>query len=209
MTKKIALNRQSRRTTDRHDVFLFFAPTHFLKTILWLTRIWHIGFCPTHKADASQKPKSQIFPCSVWVLSILTMLFSIDSFGQIQYPQTPQFPNSPQTPTTPNYPMGATANDIIEQTYRMAEQRMGAYINRPYLTPEQNRKAAQQYQMQQIQKQPGYGNPTTQNNFNQMTPQMKLEREMIELLKENQYYNSLTSEKEYYNSPYYLNDLPN
>lgn len=69
----------------------------------------------------------------------------------------------------------------MEQTYRNAEQQMGAYMNRPWLTPEQNKKAAQQYQIQQLQKQSGYGNPTAENNFNQMTPQAKLEKEMTEL----------------------------
>jgi len=102
--------------TDRHasrpDVFLFFAYAHFLKTILWLTRIWHICFCRFFIFLAErQKQKSQIFPRSVWVLCILTTLFSIDSFGQIQTPQTPIFPQTPQPwtpnnnniPTTPNH----------------------------------------------------------------------------------------------------------
>ncbi|WKZ76197.1 MAG: hypothetical protein QY303_04715 [Vicingaceae bacterium] len=137
------------------------------------------------------------------------MLFSNDSYGQIKPPQTPQFPNQQQQTPTQNHPMGATANDIMEQTYRNAEQQMGAYMNRPWLTVEQNRKAAQQFQMQQLQKQPGYGNPTAENNFNQMTPQAKLEKEMVDLLRENQYGNSITSEQDYYNSDYFKNDLTN
>ena len=212
MTKKIYHIRQ-KRTTDQHDsrpkVFLFFALPHFLKTILRLTRIWHIGFCPTHKADASQKPKSQISLRPIWFLCILTMLFSLDSYGQIKPPQTPQFENQQQQIPTQNHPMGATANDIMEQTYRNAEQHMGAYMNRPWLTPEQNKKAAQQYQIQQLQKQSGYGNPTAENNFNQMTPQAKMEKEMVDLLKENQNGNSITSEKDYYNSDYFKNDFSN
>ncbi len=204
-----------KRTTDQHDsrpnVFLFFAHPQFLKTILWLTRIWHIWFCPTHKPTLLQNQKSQIFPRSVWTLCILTILFSLDSYGQIKPPQTPQFPNqqSQQQTPTQNHPMGATANDVMEQTYRNAEQQMGAYMNRPWLTPEQNKKAAQQYQIQQLQKQSGYGNPTAENNFNQITPQAKMEKEMVDLLKENQNGNLITSEKDYYNSDYFKNDFSN
>ena len=198
-------------TTDQHadrpNIFLFFAHPQFLKTILLPTHIWHIWFCPTHKPTLLQNQKSQIFPRSIWVLCILTMLFSIDSYGQIKPPQTPQFSNQQQQIPTQNHPMGATANDIMEQTYRNAEQHMGAYMNRPWLTPEQNKKAAQQYQIQQLQKQSGYGNPTAESNFNQMTPQAKLEKEMTELLRENQSINSIINEKDYYNSDYFKNDF--
>src|SRR5690554_811215 len=40
-----------------------------------------------------------------------------------------------------------------------------------------------------------------------MTPQAKIEKEMVDLLRENQYGNSITNEKEYYNSEYFKNDL--
>lgn len=130
------------RMTDQHDsrpeVFLFFAHAHFLKTILWLTHIWHIGICPTRKANASQKPKSQIFPRSVWVLCILTMLFSVDSYGQIQTPQTPTFGTF--TPITPNQnsptPRQPTQQDIQnqkliqqsqQQQYRQQQQQRELY----------------------------------------------------------------------------------
>ncbi len=193
---------------DRPDVFLFFALPHFLKTILLPPHIWHIWFCPTAQADPPQNQKSQIFPRFVWLICILTMLFSIDSFAQIKTPQTPQFENQqPQTPT--QNPLGATSNDIMEQTYRNAEKQMGAYMNRPYLTAEQNKKAAQQFQMQQLQNQSGYGNPTAQNNFNQMTPKAKMEKEMVEILKESQNSNSITNEKDYYNSENFKNDFSN
>jgi PKD repeat protein len=86
--------------TSQRSAFLFFPLPHFLKTILLPTHIWHIWFCPTAQADPSQNQKSQIFPSSVWLLCILTSLFSIDSFAQIKTPQTPQFENQqPQTPT--------------------------------------------------------------------------------------------------------------
>jgi len=97
------------RHSSRPNVFLFFAYAHFLKTILWLTRIWHICFCRINIFSGErQNQKSQIFPRSVWVLCILTMLFSIDSFAQIKTPQTSTFPQTPQpwtpsnSPTTPN-----------------------------------------------------------------------------------------------------------
>lgn len=105
--------------------------------------------------------------------------------------------------------MGATANDIMEQIYRNNEQRSGAYVSRPHLTAEQNRRAAQQFQLQQAQRQPGYGNPSAENGFDRMAPQMKLEREMVGLLKDVQYLNTITSEKEYYASPHFKNDFSN
>lgn len=45
--------------------------------------------------------------------------------------------------------MGAHANDIKEQTYRIAEQASGTYINRPYLTAEQNKQRRIGYLLQQ------------------------------------------------------------
>lgn len=146
-------------------------------------------------------------PIAIWTLCILTILFSIESYGQIQYPQTPQFPNQPLQTPTQRQPIGFTADDVMEQTFRNAEQQMGAYMNRPWLTPEQNKKAAQQYQNQQLQKQSGYGNPTAENNFSQISSQLKLEKEMTELLRENQSITSITNEKDYYNSDKFKNDL--
>ncbi|HLW40898.1 MAG TPA: hypothetical protein VKY82_00850 [Flavobacterium sp.] len=134
-------------------------------------------------------------------------LFTIDSYGQIKPPQTSQFENQHKRTPSQNQVMGSNVNDAIEQTFINAEKKMGGYINRPYLTPEQNKKAAQQYQIQQLQNQSGYGNPTAENDFNQMTPQAKIEKEMVDLLRENQYGNSITNEKEYYNSEYFKNDL--
>lgn len=203
--------RETGNYTSRNDKVLFFPSPHFLFfNFMAHAHLAHCLLPATAQSQTNgQKSKSQIFPRSFLFLCILTMLFSIDSLGQIQYPQTPQFPNQKpqqQTPTQ-NHPMGANANDIMEQTYRNAEQQMGAYINRPWLSPEQNKKAAQQFQLEQLQKQSGYGNPTAENNFNQITPQVKLEKEMVDLLKENQYGNHITSEQDYYNSDYFKNDL--
>ena len=53
-----------------------------------------------------------------------------------------------QQPT--NLPMGGNAKDIEEMTYRMVEQQSGTYINRPYLTPQQNQSAQQRYIMNKM-----------------------------------------------------------
>jgi len=41
--------------------FIFFADPHFLKTILASRSSGTFGFAPTHKADASAKPKEPLF----------------------------------------------------------------------------------------------------------------------------------------------------
>jgi hypothetical protein len=152
---------------------------------------------------------SQISHRFFWVLCIFALLHSFVSYGQINPPKIPQFPNQQQQTPTQNFPMGATVNDVMEQTYRNAEQQMGVYMDRPYLTPEQNRIAAQQFQTQELQMQSGYGNTTDQNNFSQMTPQAKMEKEMVEILKESQYSNSIINENDYYNSANFKNDFSN
>lgn len=100
-------------------------------------------------------------PASLIVLCILTMTFFVErltaqtttpqfeSFKQVNlgnqyYTNSTLTQQNQQTPTQ-NYSMGATANDIMEQTYRMTEERMGGYIDRPYLTPQQNQQARQNF----------------------------------------------------------------
>jgi hypothetical protein len=67
--------RTADQNADRPNVFLFFADPLFFKTILWLTRIWHIWFCPT-PSPKQQNQKSQISQRSVWLLCMLTILSS-------------------------------------------------------------------------------------------------------------------------------------
>ena len=43
------------------SVFIFFSNAHFLKTILTSRTSGTFGFAPTHKADASAKPKEPLF----------------------------------------------------------------------------------------------------------------------------------------------------
>jgi len=88
-------------------------------------------------AKKFQKYSASIFRT---VAFILTVFFSADSFSQIQPQQTPQVRgfqqitqgqsnstqnyNQQQTPSQ-NYPMGANANDIIQQTNNQAMKMMG------------------------------------------------------------------------------------
>jgi hypothetical protein len=174
------------RTTDQHadrpNVFLFFALPHFFKTILWLTRIWHIWFCPKAQADPSQNQKSQIFPRSVWLLCILTSLFSIDSFAQIPM----------QAPTVPSLSESHQQEQLrIQQQNRQLMQQFGH-------TPPPTQADIQAAQQRQLQ-----GKPP------ELAPRMKMEKEMVEILKESQNSNSATNEKGYYNSAEFKNDLSN
>ena len=47
----------------------------------------------------------------------------------------------------PNSSMGTTADDVMEQLYQMTDEKMGTYIDRPYLTPQQNQQARINYQI--------------------------------------------------------------
>lgn len=159
------------------------------------------------------------------ILLISIFLVTTELYGQIQQPKTPTFeqnqqvqPNKSYTPAPnqygqPNNPNSShkvpNANDIMEQSYRAAEQRMGTYMDRPYLTPEQNQQARIRYQQQQMAKQQGYDNPSAENNFSQMTPSMRIEKEMTEAWNEASYNNAMVSEYDYYNSPKFVNDFPN
>jgi len=66
-----------------------------------------------------------------------------NNFYYTHSPPTKQIMQKPEV----NYPMRATAQDIIEQSYKITEQQMGAYIDRPYLSYQQNQKARQDYQI--------------------------------------------------------------
>jgi len=73
----LTLNRQTIiKTTGRHinltadffptrqpnaSCFIFFADPHFFKTILTSRTSGTFGFAPTHKANASAKPKEPLF----------------------------------------------------------------------------------------------------------------------------------------------------
>lgn len=72
-----------------------------------------------------------------------------------------------------SFPMGATAQDIMENQYRMAEIQMGVYIQRHYLTPEQNLIAQQEFFRRKIEN----------DNYKSLQKQ-KQHEEIIKILKE-------------------------
>ncbi len=85
--------------------------------------------------------------CSVLITSVL-LLLSQCLPAQVTVPGPQPVPR-PDQQTERSHPMGATARDIEEQSYRTAEQKMGGYINRYYRTAEENRQAAQEFLRQQ------------------------------------------------------------
>lgn len=126
------------------------------------THLAHLQVAP---ADTRPKLAKELNiacpPASLIVLCMLTMIFFVErltaqtttpnfenfkqvNVGNLYYTNSTLTPKNQQTPTQ-NYSMGATANDIMEQTYRNAEKQMGTYMDRPYLTPQQNQQARQNF----------------------------------------------------------------
>jgi len=60
-TDHIATGQRVSRHSSRLDVFYFFPHRTFLKTILASRTSGTFGFAPTHKANASAKPKEPFF----------------------------------------------------------------------------------------------------------------------------------------------------
>ena len=86
--------------------------------------------------------------CRILLSAACLLIITVRLPAQVTVPgPQPVFRQDQQTERS--YPMGATARDIEEQSYRIAEQKMGAYINRHYRTAEENRQAAQEYLRQQ------------------------------------------------------------
>jgi hypothetical protein len=131
----------------------------------------------------------------------LTIFFTVDSFAQLPNPQTPQFG------TFEPIQQGKSYNAPV---YNSPQQQNS---NNPHGSALQPKKADQMIKYgntgNQIKPQTGYYNPSTENNFNQITPKMRLEREMVDLLRESQYNSSVIGDAKYYNSIQYLKDLPN
>ena len=121
--------------TDQHasrpNVFLFFALAHFLKTILSHPAFGTLLFAFFYFfMEFGKKQRAKFFHRSFLVPCILTMLFSMDSFSQIQPPQTPTFPQTPQpwtpsnNPTTPNNSRPSGANQYEkDQQERLNKQK--------------------------------------------------------------------------------------
>jgi len=149
-------------------------------------------------------------PASLIVLCILTMNFLVErltaqtttpkfeTFKQVntnQYYTNSTLTQQNQQTQTQNYSMGATANDIMEQSYRNAEQQMGTYMDRPYLTPQQNQQARQNYTI----------NKTTQIN-NSNSHSYKQHQEILNILNEaNSESGTKRFDMSYYKSADFLN----
>lgn len=151
------------RSTYRKEV-LFFADLHFLFFNFSLPTFGTFNFA-RHSNPIASKIKRAKSPTLYRALCILTVLFSVDSFGQISNPNSPSFyhfqpqtinpqqtipqPNANisyyQQPTTP---MGGTSQDIINQQNRQAMQMMGY---QPPVVPPSDPALAHQFILQQAQ----------------------------------------------------------
>jgi hypothetical protein len=69
--KKEILTRLESRHTSRPDVFYFLPTAHFLKTILLPAHNGTFAFAPTHKANASAKPKEPFLPTLFFLNTII------------------------------------------------------------------------------------------------------------------------------------------
>lgn len=134
---------------------------------------------------------------------IILLVFCFRLLGQ--QPQQPQFetfqpvqPGKSYNPT-PTYHTPQTNNQ-----YGSALQPKNA--NQMI---HQSSKRSNEDILNELEDEPGYSNPNSKNNFNQVTPQMRMEREIVDALKEVDYSGYIVDENKYYNSPKYLNDLPN
>jgi hypothetical protein len=134
---------------------------------------------------------------SLTALCLSTVLFSIDCFSQTHQTIKPQFENfepiktghyfttlpnnngttyqSPQQ----NIPMGATAQDIINQS----NSRVQGPIYSPNMTPQERQQANIRYIQQQMANDPAYQQPNKANNFSQ-TLNRKQQQEVADILNE-------------------------
>jgi len=155
--------RNDHDTTQRKEV-LFFADPHFLFFNFSPLTFGTFNFA-RHSNPISSKIKRAKSPTLYWALCILTVLFSVDSFGQISNPHSPSFHHfQPQTinpqqtiPQTngnisyyqqPTTPIGGTSYDIINQQNRQAMQMMGY---QPPVVPPSDPALAHQFILQQAQ----------------------------------------------------------
>ena len=142
-------------THERHFdcqtlAFLLTAPA----SLIGLCFIISIFFVNTLSAQTNgiNQPKTESFT----PLKIDQYYTNSNVFQQNQEIQTPA-PTS-----TSDFPMGANAYDIMNQSYRMVEQQTGVYVNRPYLSAQQNQQARQNFIMNNAIQ--SNGNAGKQNN---------------------------------------------
>jgi len=143
-------------THERHFdcqtlAFLLTAPA----SLIGLCFIISIFFVNTLSAQTNgiNQPKTESFT----PLKIDQYYTNSNVFQQNQEIQTPA-----PTPTS-DFPMGANAYDIMNQSYRMVEQQTGVYVNRPYLSAQQNQQASRNFILNNaIQSNANAGKPNNQ-----------------------------------------------
>lgn len=205
------------RHTSRHKCLNFYPTALFSAKPFWLSHIAPICFCPTAqsqsayrrtKAKACNLASPQPFFC-IFIIFIFSNSITaqtnkttepkFEAFKQVSINQYYTNSNlSQQTLATPpnNYSMGANSNDIIEQNYRLTEERMGMYVDRPYLTKQQNQQARTNYQI----------NKANPNNNNSGYTN-KQQQEILSLINEaHSESNNNHFDKSYYKSPEFANE---
>jgi len=119
-SRKLTRKTTGECTNQRKEV-LFFADPHFLFFNFSLPTFGTFNFA-RHSNPMLCKIKRAKSPTLYWALCILTVLFSIDTFAQIQTPQTPTFqqyqPNTPRqnNPNNRNNKQDQQNQKIIQQS---------------------------------------------------------------------------------------------
>ncbi|HET6244807.1 MAG: hypothetical protein H0V01_10630 [Bacteroidetes bacterium] len=152
---------------------------------------------PAHKTKTRAKKFCLPAGASLTGLWLLTVLFSIDIFAQNIQTQKPQFEsfepvksehyfttvpiNQGYTYQTPqqNVPMGATAQDIINQSNSRAQ----GSVYTPNMTTQERQQANIKYIQQQMANDPAYQQPNKSNNFSQNINR-KQQQEVVDILNE-------------------------
>ncbi|WKZ76160.1 MAG: hypothetical protein QY303_04525 [Vicingaceae bacterium] len=170
---------------------------------------------PAHKTKTPAKKFCLPTRASLTALYLSTVLISIDCFSQTNQTTKPQFENfepvktghyfttlpnnngtTYQTPQQ-NIPMGATAQDIINQT----NSRVQGPVYTPNMTPQERQQANNRYIQQQMANDPAYQQPNKANNFSQ-TLNRKQQQEVADILNEvHSSENSRRFNMSYYKSP--------
>lgn len=157
---------------------------------------------PTHKTKTRAK-KFSLSACASWTALYLSIvLFSVDNVSaqNIQTPQTPKFEEFKSSNINPHYTnsnlnqqnvsqknpygssMGATSDDIINQTNRIAEQQMGRPVYKAGGTPQENQEANMRYIQERMRNDPMYQMPNNNNGFK--NPAFEKNKELLNIFNE-------------------------
>jgi len=170
---------------------------------------------PARKTKTPAKKFCLPTRASLTALCLSTVLFSIDCFSQTNQTTKPQFENfepvktehyfttvannngtTYQTPQQ-NIPMGATAQDIINQS----NSRVQGPVYSPNMTPQERQQANIRYIQQQMVNDPAYQQPNKSNNFSQNLNRTQ-QQEVTDILNEvHSSENSRRFNMNYYKSP--------